>query len=246
MGSFQHGRGLSYSRRPLAKRGSRREANARVAEKEALSAKFARWFTLYAAFLFLAGWSYQESYFNVFGVDTTWLEFGVNDTIAKGFSVLFGAGVWLSWLYMVVFLLSAIEELLSTRSRVIDSVVVLSLLLLFPLFYLQATKVGRTQANIDRGLQSGLPVVTFSSGSCDYEGKLFYVKGDLLYVYEMHRIPESQSSVKDSESAAGPTQSMSCPFEVATTAGPIPQLFLARLADLQDVRVTYSPTEVAP
>jgi len=88
------------------------------AEKEGLSAKFGHWTALYAAYLFLAGWAYLRHYFEVFGVDTGWLDIGLSDTIAQGFSVLFGRGWPLSLVYLVIFLLSlALEVFWVNRSR---------------------------------------------------------------------------------------------------------------------------------
>src|ERR1700682_1667142 len=84
-------------------------------DKESLSSKFPRWTALYAAFLFLAGWSYLRNYFRVFGIDVGWLELGVNETVAQGFSTLFGSGIWLSAAYLVIVLLSLLFEVFSSR-----------------------------------------------------------------------------------------------------------------------------------
>jgi len=52
-------------------------------------------------FTFLAGWTYLDFYFAVFGINAKTLAFGLNDVITRGFTAVFDAGVWLSILYLI-------------------------------------------------------------------------------------------------------------------------------------------------
>lgn len=200
------------------------------ADKEELSAKFGHWMALYTAFLFLAGFSYLKYYFRVFGVDTGWLEFGFNDTLASGFSVLFGSGALLSLVYLGVFLLTLICEVFyERRSRIVDALVPVLLVLLFPVTYQVARCAGIQRANNDRGSTTLLPTIAFTAGRCDYSGKLVYIKGDQFYVAGLAYLPSSAKQT-------------SCPFDL-TDASKVPQLWLLRSSDLNDVRVIHYEKE---
>jgi hypothetical protein len=223
------------------------------AEKEGLSTKFGHWTALYAAYLFLAGWSYLKYYFGVFGVNTGWLDFGFNDTIAEGFSVLFGAGALLSVVYLSIFLLALFLEVFGkTRSRSADALVPLCLVLLFPVAYGVARHAGIRQANTDRGDNTSLPTIAFTAGSCDYRGKLVYIKSDLLYIYNLAYQPSmAKLTSSDSSGAALPKAGLrsspgKCPFDLADVSPLVPQLWLARSGDLKEVKVIHYAKEAKP
>ena len=50
-------------------------------KSESIATRFEYWFAIYAVYLFLAGWTYLDYYFAVFGASVGWLEFGLNDTL---------------------------------------------------------------------------------------------------------------------------------------------------------------------
>jgi hypothetical protein len=200
-------------------------------EKEGLSAKFGHWTALYAAYLFLAGWAYLKYYFGVFGVDTGWLELGLNDTIAQGFSVLFGKGWQLSFVYLLIFLLSlALDVFWVNGSRKVNAGVAGALVLLFPVTFWVARCAGISQANRDRGDETSLPTITFAAGPCGYRGKVVYVKGESLYVYSLKYLEDPEKSVV-------------CPFNLKDVSPVVPQLWLVRSGDLKDVRVVHHEKE---
>jgi hypothetical protein len=194
------------------------------AEKEGLSAKFAHWMALYAAFLFLAGWTYLKYYFTVFGVNSGWLDFGFNDTLAHGFSVLFGTGALLSIIYVVIFLLTLIREVFLKPSPILDALIPVILVLLFPATYGVARYAGIRQANNDRGEKSSLPTIAFGAGSCDYRGKLVYLNGDLFYI-------------SNAAYLTIPRNPTSCPLDLTDSSILVPQLWLVRSSDLKEIRV---------
>jgi len=197
-----------------------------AAEKEGLSAKFGRWMAVYAAYLFLAGWGYLTEYFAVFGVKRGSVEFGFEDTIAEGFSLLFGRGAWwLSLVYVLILVLAVLIEVVWKKpGRMVDAGVILCLVLFFPLTYLIATRAGTNQAVADRGPRTTLPTIAFTAPPCDYRGKLVLIKGELLYIYDLQYLRK----------AAG------CPFDLPEPAtSSVPQLWLVRHADLKDTRVIH-------
>jgi hypothetical protein len=199
--------------------------------KEGLSARFAPWMALYGAFLFLAGWGYLKNYFIVYGINSGWLDFGFNDTVVHGFTVLFGSGVLLSIVYLIIFLLSLFAEVFySNRSRIVDAVLVSCLVILFPITYKVARTAGISQANIDRGEKTGLPTVAFTAGACDYKGKLVYIKGESFYVYDLAYLP-------------APAKSVTCPIDLSGISSEVPLLWLIRAADLKNVRVVHFQKE---
>lgn len=195
---------------------------------EGLSAKFARWTALYAAFLFLAGWGYLRNYFHVYGIDLGWLEVGANETIAQGFSTLFGSGVWLSAVYLLIVVLSLLTEMFTRRyNKFVNCTVVLCLIVLFPITYQLARNAGIDQANIDRGERTGLPSLTFTSGTCNYRGKLVFIKGESFYVYSLAYLTKPASKPE------------SCPFDLTGVTLDVPQLWVVRASDVKDVRIVH-------
>jgi hypothetical protein len=203
-------------------------------EREGLSAKFGHWTALYAAYLFLAGWAYLRYHFGVFGVDTGWLDLGLNDTIAQGFSVLFGRGWPLSLVYLIIFLLSlALEVFWVNGSRKANACVACALVLFFPVTFWVARCAGISQANRDRGDKTSLPTITFAAGPCGYRGKVVYVKGESLYIYDLAYLEE-------------PGKSVVCPFNLKDVSPVVPQLWLVRSVDLKDVRVVHYEKEAKP
>jgi hypothetical protein len=102
----------------------------------------------------------------------------------------------------------------------------LVLVVFFPVTYCVARYAGVDQASTDRGSRSTLATLAFTAGSCDYEGKLVYVKGDSLYVHQLKYLPSS-------------TKSASCPFDPIGSDNDVPQLWLVRLSDIKDARIIH-------
>ncbi len=201
---------------------------------DSLLAKFAHWATLYAAYLYLAGWGYLRTYYHVFGVGGSSLDIGFNDTLAQGFAVLFGSGWALSLIYVVVFGLSVVVEMTALGRRTLLRTALPTILVaFFPVTYLFATRAGIDRANIDRGQHTTLPSMAFTAGTCAYNGKLVHLKGDLLYVYNLAYL-------------GVPHCCDGCPLDLSNTSPSVPQLWLIRAADIRDVRVIHYAKEVAP
>jgi hypothetical protein len=167
------------------------------------------------------------------------LDLGFNDTIAQGFSVLFGTGWLLSVVYLIVFLLSlGIDAFGAKYSGKVNALVACLLVLLFPVTFWAAGYAGVKQANADRGEKTSLPTITFAAGPCSYRGKVVYVKGESLYIYDLAYLVEPGKSAKG--------QSLSCPFDLTGASPDVPQLWLVRSGDLKDVRVVHYKKEAKP
>lgn len=201
---------------------------------ESLSSKFAHWTALYAAYLFLAGWAYLRYYFAVFGVNAGWLDLGFNDTVAEGFTVLFGAGKCLSIVYLFIFIVSLVLEVFCVKqSRKINAVVASILVLLFPVIFEIARYAGISQANKDRGDKTSLPTITFVADQCSYRGKVVYLKAEAFYIFRLEYLVE-------------PKKTVVCPFDLTGVSPDVPQLWLVRSSDLKDVRVIHYQKETKP
>jgi len=221
---------------------------------ESIASRFEYWFAVYALYLFLAGWTYLDYYFAVFGASVSWLELGLNDTLAQGFIVLFGTGVWMSCVYLIVLLIALILEIfVKDNSRFISTIATLVLVVMFVPAYYIAKGAAVSQANIDRGPKTTLPTVTFSEKGCTYRGDLLHAKGGLLYVHNLVRVadttPKSAGKVPVTASAGQareqpiPAALPKCPIEAQETSGTIPQLWLVRVDDLEDVRIVHYQKE---
>ncbi len=206
-------------------------------ESKAFSEKLAHWIALYAAYLFLAGWTYIDYYFGVFGINSRWLELGLNDTIARGFTVLFSSGAWLSFIYVCVLVVSLVVEIFLTKnSRAISALASIALVLLFIPTYCVARKAGIEQANTDRSAKTTLPTITFMQKLCAYRGKLVYVKTDLFYIYNLANLSGGSS----------PDKTHPCPIDIDGGSTSVPQLWLVRASDLADMRIVQYEKEAKP
>jgi hypothetical protein len=209
---------------------------------DSLVGKFGAWLGVYGIYLFLAGWTYLDYYFAVFGINAKWLEFGLNDVIARGFTVLFDAGAWLSIVYLVVFGLSLIVEAFKKDSGV--SYVVATILLAAGLIptYSIAKSAGISRATTDRGDKTTLATVIFTEKHCAYRGKLLYVKGETLFVYDLVAIADETARAKESDRA--------CPIQIEkpdkSNQPSVPQLWMIRASDLEDVRIDHYDKEPKP
>ena len=227
------------------------------AKSESIATRFEYWFAIYAVYLFLAGWTYLDYYFAVFGASAGRLEFRANDTMARGFTVLFGTGVWMSVVYLAVLLVSLLVEIfLTSKGRLVSTVATLVLVIMFIPTYCIARRAGIRQANIDRGATTMLPTVTFADKGCTYRGDLLYAKAELLYVHNLVNVPDvTAGDSMNSGATRGSVQARTklntkpipkCPIDVGESSGMIPQLWLVRLDGLEDVRIVHYQKEVRP
>jgi hypothetical protein len=212
------------------------------ANSDGIAGKFAAWIAVYGIYLFFAGWTYLDFYFAVFGISAKWLEWGLNDIIARGFTVLFDAGAWLSFVYLGVFGISLIVEALKKSSGISYAVVTILLAAGFIPTYLIAKSAGISRANIDRSDKTTLASITFTEKACSYRGKLVYLKGETLYVYRLIRLADSDAPRKKAN--------RTCPIEIGTSdqlvEPSVPQVWMIHTNDLEDVRIDHFDKEAKP
>jgi hypothetical protein len=151
--------------------------------------------TLYVAYVFLSGWSFQDYYFRSFGLDPRVLEFNFQTTLVKGFTVLFTHGVGLWWAYGPLLALPLGLEAFqpaSRRARLLSQTLLLAALvaLLF-LVYAISAKAGSSFATLNKGCRSRLPLVTFTYDLHPHHGKLLLLQNGTYYVHADSRTPEA-------------------------------------------------------
>ena len=151
-----------------------------AAKSEGIASKLGAWIVIYGIYLFLAGWTYLDYYFAIFGINAKWLKFELNDVIARGFTVLFDAGAWLSIVYVIVLGISLIVEIFKKKSGSGYAVVAIGLVIGFFPTYCISKHAGMESAKKDRGPTSTLATITFTQKGCTYRGKLVYINGETL------------------------------------------------------------------
>ncbi len=197
------------------------------AKSDGIAGKFGAWIAVYAIYLILADWTYLDSYFAVFGINAKSLEFGLDDVLARAFTVLIDAGFLLSIVYLAVFGVSVIVEAFKKDSGI--SYVITAILIVagfVPTYYI-AKSAGRDRANTDRGDRTKLAHLSFIEKGCSYHGKLVYLKGDTLYVYNLRPFPDNR--------APGPNCPIALPDKEHQST--IPQIWIIRNSELEDVRI---------
>ena len=214
-------------------------------KSDSIAGKLGAWIAVYGFYLFLAGWTYLDFYFAVFGINAKTLEFGLNDVIARGFTVLFDAGAWLSIVYLIVLGISVLVEALKKDSGVIYAFTAIILAVGFIPTYLIAKSAGVSRANQDRSEQTTLAHISFIEKSCSYQGKLVFIKSETLFINNLRPFPDGN--------ATGP----SCPIalksktelekdQIDKNHQQIPQLWMLRTGDLQDIRIEHYQQKVEP
>jgi hypothetical protein len=188
-----------------------------------LAERLGGWLTIYVAYLFVAGWTYSQAYFSEFYITPTALEFGLTETLVRGFTALFsGTGKWLSGVYLVILVVSQVADSIEWKKQFVNFLFVLLIALMFIPLYWIAGRAGRQQAHIDQGENTTLPPITFSIDKCDYLGSLLYLKGNTLFVYRLRLLPKKnvQGCLVTAEPPRGIIQS-----------------WVLQLENLQDVRI---------
>lgn len=136
---------------------------------------------IYAIYLFLSGWAFNDHYFRFFGLDPKFLELSFHDTLFRAFTL--ATGDWELWfIYGVLFAVPALVN----RSA-LDSVwKILSLSIFFVVLllciYFVSRSAGEERARVDKGDTSTLPAITFKFQKQAFVGKLVFMKGELYFV----------------------------------------------------------------
>jgi hypothetical protein len=96
--------------------------------------KLTQLFALFVIYVFLSGWTFFDSYYRSFQIDSRWLDLPFQEVLAKGFTILFTSGYWLWPLYTLMILTSVLfEDFEFVRNRLKASRLAVTAILCFVL-----------------------------------------------------------------------------------------------------------------
>jgi hypothetical protein len=162
-------------------------------------AKLTQLFAVYVIYVFVSGWTFLDYYFREFGVDPRWLDFPVQETLVKGFTVLFTHGQWLWPMYALMLTLPMLVDGIPQLRRHVSARIVVSSFLFATLVgvYFASRSAATVEARIDKSPQTRLPVIVFarkppcpspmvgSPPTCEYVGTVLAVRNGLLYLHHV-------------------------------------------------------------
>jgi hypothetical protein len=165
----------------------------------------------YGIYIFVSGWAFLDYYYRSFGIEPRTLDIGFNDTLARGFTILFsgekltvlsflsGAGqLWLAYISLAVVTLLLKENLLDRSWLKIWLAFFLSALLVW--VYFVSRSAGAHRAELDKGENTRLPGITFRVGNCAYHGKLLLLRGGTYFIHDVILIGQEQQIDKNPNS----------------------------------------------
>jgi hypothetical protein len=162
-------------------------------------AKLTQLFAVYVIYVFVSGWTFLDYYFREFGVDPRWLDFPVQETLVKGFTVLFTNGLWLWPIYATMLIVPLLVDGIPQLRRRVSARIIASCFLFVTLVgvYFASRSAATAEARIDKSPQTRLPVIIFarkppcpspSAGTqptCEYIGTTLAVRNGLLYLHHV-------------------------------------------------------------
>jgi hypothetical protein len=136
--------------------------------QEGFIAKLTQLLALYVVYVFLSGWTFFDFYYHQFGVDPRSFDLPVQETLVKGFTILFTSGTWLWPLYAAMLM---VPLLVDGSAALRDRLWVRPVLGLFMLgvllgVYFISRNAGVSEAMKDQGSSGRLTPVTFSLKAC--------------------------------------------------------------------------------
>jgi hypothetical protein len=136
-------------------------------QQDGLVAKLTQLLALYVVYVFLSGWAFFDHYYREFGADPRWFDLPLQETLVKGFTVLFtnGALLWVLYLALVLIPLLTDDPKLRDRMWVRVSTGVFMIVALVGIYFLSA-RAGASAAMEDKGTPTRLALSTFSWKPC--------------------------------------------------------------------------------
>jgi len=153
---------------------------------------------LYAVYLFIPGWTFYDYYFRYFGVNPRWLDIAFNDTLTRGFAILFAGGKELWWVYVPMVIAPIVSEGLRglqnrpILKRVLEYALVILLVCIPVVTYIISRDVGIRQAKLDKSDQSTLPTVSFTANKHFYRGNLLFIRNGMYFIHNLKEKDESR------------------------------------------------------
>jgi hypothetical protein len=137
--------------------------------QEGLIAKLAQLLALYVVYVFLSGWTFFDFYYRQFGVDPRWFDLPLQETLVKGFTILFTSGTWL-WPVYAAMLVGPLwvdgAEFLRDRLWVRLLLVLFMMMGILLCVYFISRHAGTSEAKNDQGSPTRLAPATFSLKAC--------------------------------------------------------------------------------
>ncbi len=136
--------------------------------QESFIAKLTQLLAVYVVYVFLSGWTFFYFYYRQFGVDPRWFDLPVQETLVKGFTILFTSGPWLWPCYIAMLV---VPLWLDGKASLRDRLWVRLLLGLFMIgvllcvFYISRS-AGVKEAKNDQGSPTRLVPATYSLKAC--------------------------------------------------------------------------------
>ncbi len=187
---------------------------------------------LYAIFVFVAGWTYFNTYYSAFGLYVRWLNLSVTEILTKGFIILFEQqGGWLWLIYVFVLVVPVLFEVVPRfRTHVFKQLVVTTVMLgCLPLTFFIARSAGQHAAITNQGDSTSLPYIRFATKCGVFSGRLLFVKDHDVYVHDLNQDKVTQSFT-----------------DVCLVLSPIQTgnhfLYIYRLEDVHSIEIVERPT----
>jgi hypothetical protein len=142
---------------------------------------------LYAVFVFISGWTFLDFYYRQFGVYTRWIDISIQETLMKGFIILFEGGHWLWAIYLFIIVVPILFEVFPRFQRhiVVQLLVACLMFSCLPLTYYISRNVAEVTAARNQSTASVLPDVRFSTKCGIYVGKLLYQRDSSYYLHDV-------------------------------------------------------------
>jgi hypothetical protein len=199
---------------------------------------------LYAVFVYLSGWTFLDYYYRSFGLNTTWLDISITETLMKGFIILFEGGQRLWFIYVFVVVVPVLFEVFPRlRVHILAQIGVACLMLsCLPIAYYISKSAGEEAAAISQGTQTALPDVSFEM-QCGrafkkYVGKLLYVKNGFYY---LHRVQPLEGETGEQKKSLRPESALAqdaCPIPKSAEIGVLTVLRSEVVRELQIVETS--------
>jgi hypothetical protein len=162
-------------------------------------------FALYVVYVFVSGWTFFDYYYRKFQIDPRWLDLPIQEVLVKGFTVLFTGGYWLWPLYLLIIVGAlAIDEMPSVQSRLWVRLVTGPILFVaLVCIYFASRNAGISEAQIDEGPGTRLPLITFSkkqlsstagTSSADFTGHVLALRNGTFYLHNVSELGNQSSA----------------------------------------------------
>jgi hypothetical protein len=167
------------------------------AKRNGLVTELTQFFALYVIYLFLSGWTFFDYYFREFQLDPRWLDLPAQEILIKGFTVLFSAGgYWLWAIYLLMILGPMIVDEYPAIHKRIPVRIAVTIILFGVLvgLYFASRSAGIAEANVDKGLDTRLPVITFfrkadvgstATDRVQYAGNVLAFRNGVYYLHNV-------------------------------------------------------------